>query len=381
MPRVVELTGRKINDSRGEDTLEVSLTLQDGSQGTASVPQGKSTGTHEAVNVAAAQAVNNISQIFNAIKGGDFDQPSLEKKLLELDGSDNKSSLGANSILAVSVAFARASSASQDIPLWDYLRQLYDGRLGEKPPKLYMNMINGGLHADNGLKFQEYLVIPDQDSVSAALQAGKVFYQALSGRFSGAPIGDEGGFAPRFTNDLEPLRIYTETAAQVDGDFEFGVDAAANNIKADSAWFYQQYYQMASQFKIVYLEDPFAEEDFALFSSLKSGLTDELKIVGDDLTTTNLERMRLAQQHDSINGVIIKPNQVGTLGETLEAVRLARDFGWSVFISHRSGETMDDLIADLAWAVMADGAKFGAPSPPERMAKYQRLSVIESTSQ
>lgn len=377
--KISHIEARQIPDSRGEATLETTVVLSDGARGVAAIPQGKSTGSHEAKAVAVPQAISQVPLIFDSLKNDDFDQPGLEKRLLKLDGTADKSHLGANTILAVSVAFAKASSASRGQPLWSYLRQLYNGRLGKEPPKLCMNMINGGLHANNGLRFQEYWAIPKHDSVSDALKTGKEFYQTLATRFSGAPIGDEGGFAPHFADDFEPLQIYKDTAAAMAGDFEFGIDAAASNIQADPDWLYRHYQEMTRQFDISYLEDSFAEEDFERFAKLKAELGPRPILVGDDLTTTNIDRIRLARQHDSINGIIIKPNQIGSLGETLQAIALARDFGWAIIVSHRSGETMDDFIADLAWAVMADGAKFGAPSPPERLVKYERLAKIELT--
>lgn len=380
MSKISELSGRQVNDSRGEATIEVNLTLVDGSRGFATVPQGRSTGSHEAVSIPAAQAVGSIPEILGPIKETEFGQFNLEQKLREMDGTDNKSNLGANTILAISVAFARAVASSQGLQLWEYLRHLYDGKLGEKAPKLYMNMIEGGLHASNNLQIQEYLVIPKQDTVSAALDSGKLFCKSLSERFDSAPIGDEGGFAPQFADDFEPLQVYAETTASIGSGFEFGIDAAGNNIKTDPHQLYQVYQEMAKRFDLSYLEDPFGEESFELFANLKTYFGPRPVLVGDDLTTTNLERMRRAQQASSIGGIIIKPNQIGTLSETLQAIKQAREWGWVVIVSHRSGETMDDFIADIAWAVMADGAKFGAPSPPERMVKYQRLAAIESTN-
>ncbi|OGL34979.1 hypothetical protein A3F65_02215 [Candidatus Saccharibacteria bacterium RIFCSPHIGHO2_12_FULL_47_16b] len=380
MSKIEQLTASLSSDSRRQLTLEVRLVLYDGSQAVASVPQGKSTGQCEAVSLPPAKAVDAISRISNNLKASDFDQASLEQRLLELDGTANKSGLGANTTLGISMAFARASSLSQKLDLWQYLRNLYSGKIGSGRPRLYMNMINGGRHANNDLRFQEYLVTPIQDSLSSSLQAGKNFFEALSNHLTGAPIGDEGGFAPQFKSDLEPLQIYVDVAKTVEGDFEFGIDAAGSNIDNGPNRLYQTYQQMAKQFNISYLEDPFGEDDFQLFAKLKAQLGDKTLIVGDDLTTTNLERMRTAYERDSLSGIIIKPNQIGTVGESLAAIKQAREYGWAVIVSHRSGETMDDFIADLAWAVMADGAKFGAPLPKERLVKYERLVAIESAT-
>lgn len=376
--KISRIEAKQIPDSRSEATLEVSLELSDGSSGTAAMPQGKSTGSHEAVSLAAPQAVADIALIAGKLEGGDFDQHTLERELFELDGTANKSRLGANAILGVSVAFAKAVSSNRHLPLWQYLRQLYDGKLGQAPPKLCMNMIEGGLHAANGLETQEYWLIPRSDSVKTALDLGRHFYQALAERFKDAPIGYEGGFAPKFSDDFKPLQIYSEAAKSMDGDFEFGIDAAASGIKTDTGDLYRRYMQMVEQFGLSYIEDPFGEEDFELFAQLKAEVGTKTVIVGDDLTTTNLARMKLARQHNSVGGIIIKPNQIGSLGETLAAVKLAREFDWQVIVSHRSQETMDDFSADIAWAVMADGVKFGAPAPPERLVKYERLAVIES---
>jgi enolase len=396
--KISSLSGRPILDSRGQWTVEVSLTLQNGVHATASVPQGKSTGATEARALPAAAAVRNINTTIatRIIHKDFFDQAAVDEFLVRLDGTPGKSRLGANAILAISIAFLRATARTKKIPLWKHIRDVYgiwvDPTATTLYPRLFMNVVNGGLHAGNNLHFQEYLIIPRSRTFRESIDIGTAIYHALGmalvrAKGSGASnLGDEGGFAPNFKNDLEPFKMLRAVAKKLklDKKIDFGIDAAATDIKGPSR---QQlnnaYKKLIKEYAPLYIEDPFSENDFknfATFMAANAGtganVKSKLWIAGDDLTTTNTDRMELAKK--SVNAIIIKPNQIGTITETLNAVRLARQYRWAVIVSHRSGETNDDFIADLAYGVAADGFKLGAPARGERVAKYNRLLEIES---
>jgi enolase len=400
--KISSLSARPILDSRGKWTVEVSLTLQNGVRATASVPQGKSTGASEARALPAAAAVRNINTTIatRIIHKDFFDQAAVDEFLVRLDGTSGKSRLGANAILAVSIAFLRASARTKKIPLWKHVRDIYgvwvDPTATALHPRLFMNVVNGGLHAGNNLHFQEYLIIPRARTFRESIDIGTAIYHALGAALvrakgSGASnLGDEGGFAPNFKNDLEPFQMLRAVAKKLklDKKIDFGIDAAATDIKGLSR---QQlnnaYKKLIKEYAPLYIEDPFGENDFKNFAAItatyaadgKGGVSvkSKLWIAGDDLTTTNTDRMELAHAKKSVNAIIIKPNQIGTVTETLNAVRLAREYRWAVVVSHRSGETNDEFIADFAYGVAADGFKLGAPARGERVAKYNRLLEIE----
>jgi enolase len=399
--KISSLNARPILDSRGQWTVEVSLTLQNGIRATASVPQGKSTGTTEARALPAATAVRNINTtIATRIIHKDFiDQAALDEFLVRLDGTKTKSRLGANAILAVGIAFLRATAKTKKVPLWKHIRDVYgrwvDPTAPALHPRLFMNVVNGGLHAGNNLHIQEYLIIPKCRTFKESIDVGAAIYHTLGialvkAKGPGAGnLGDEGGFAPNFKNDLEPLQMIRAAAKKLklDKKIDLGIDAAATDIKGLSR---QQltntYKKLINEYSPLYIEDPFSENDFKHFAAIAAannavgtrGSGAKLWIAGDDLTTTNTERMELAQARNSVNAVIIKPNQIGSVTEALNAVRLAREYRWAVVASHRSGETNDDFIADFAYGVAADGLKLGAPARGERVAKYNRLLEIES---
>lgn len=380
-----------ILDSRGEETIKVKLRLENDLTVSASVPQGKSRGKAEAVCVPAAQAVRNVAEkIEPALRGMNVSsQKAIDDAMLRLDGTPDKSRLGANAILGVSIACARAAALSMGVPLYEYLRRMYDiGNLKMSKPRLYVNLINGGMHAGNNLDFQEYLVIPKtanwKEAVKIAVAMHKVlgaFLMKKSRRFA-VGLGDEGGYAPNFKDNVEPFAALRQIAKKLGltNKIDFGLDAAASNAKIGAAKLFSMYKNLAKKYNLFYLEDPFAENSFKDFAKLNAEIGNRVLITGDDLTTTNPERMLKAQSERSVNAVIIKPNQIGTLTETMEAVRLARKFGWAVIVSHRSGETNDDFVADLACGVGADGFKLGAPARGERIAKYNRLLEMERQS-
>lgn len=386
MSKIAHLSAAVIKDSRGDATIEVTLASDIGHSVKASVPQGKSRGSYEAASIDARFAVKSVEQfIFPAIRGID---PALQEKIDEamcaLDGTPNKSRLGGNAILAVSIGVARLAAAHAGMPLWRYLRNLSGISEGHGFPRLFVNVINGGLHAKNNLDIQEYLVIPRARRIEDAVLFSKKIYGATKTFFETRekgeiPVGDEGGFMPSFKNNEEPFAVLAEVLRRMEAtdEADFGIDAAASNIRMEKGALTSLYERLIGTYGLLYIEDPFTEDDFGSFAELQHRFGAKTKIVGDDLTVTNIERMRRAKKHESVNGVIIKPNQVGTVTEAIRAVRLAREWGWQVVVSHRSGETLDDFIADFACGVGADGFKLGAPKPAERMAKYDRLIAIE----
>jgi len=390
--KTTSLKARKILDSRGEWTLEVMLETKDGIRAVASAPQGKSTGSSEARALAAPQAIRNVNErIAPWMKRKDFkDQISLDVFLCELDGTPSKAKLGANATLPVSVAFARAMAQQKRMPLWKYIRgQAGSGAAAKGPlahPRLFINVVNGGLHAGNDLNFQEYLIIPRCRTIRESIDIGVKVYHALGtelermkGR-NAANLGDEGGFAPNFKNDIEPFQIIGSVARKLHlaHKIDFGMDAAATDIKKISdKKLAATYIKLVRDHRLIYIEDPFNEKDFLAFTALNMHFKGKIWVAGDDLTTTNVRNIKKAHDEESVNAVIIKPNQIGTVTEALAAAELARKYGWAVVASHRSGETDDDFIADFAYGVRADGLKLGAPARGERIAKYNRLLQIE----
>jgi enolase len=385
-------TARPILDSRGEWTIEVCLKLKNGICVSASVPQGKSRGSFEAHYVPPEVAVRNVEKII-APKLKAFDvsrQRDIDSFLIDLDGTPMKSRLGANATLGVSVACLKAGAVIKNLPLWKYVAKL----CGSSPRRsfseggslrLFVNMINGGLHAGNNLRFQEYLVIPKAKTFTESVQIAVKLYQSLKDYFEHSKgkdavnVGDEGGFAPDFKDALEPFAVLTKVAksAGLRGKIDFGLDAAATDAGLSAAKLTETYKAMVRKFNLFYLEDPFGENDFKNFAALRHALPRHVLVAGDDLTVTNLERMETAHDAESVNAVIIKPNQIGTVTESIDAVHKAREWGWAVVVSHRSGETNDDFIADFAVGVRADGFKLGAPARGERVQKYNRLLQIE----
>lgn len=386
--KILNLSARPILDSRGEWTIEVTVELEGGIRSKASVPQGKSKGALEAKFVSPEEAVKNVEEkMAPALIGKDVsDQFGIDKALIKLDGKPDKSKLGANAILGVSMACARTSAASNEVPLWFYLRQLAgEGALKDVRPRLFVNVINGGLHAGNNLNFQEYIVIPKTDDLDESVRLSADFYsnlkEYLAENFapSALNVGDEGGFACNFKDDMEPFRILKKLAdgPKFFGKIDFGMDAAVSGRGLEKNYLLDFYKQALKETDLIYLEDPFSEDEFISFRELLEEFGEKMIIAGDDLTVTNVSIMKKAKKEKSVNGVIIKPNQIGTLTETLEAVKFARDSGWAVIVSHRSGETNDDFAADLAFGVGAEGFKLGAPARGERVAKYNRLLEIE----
>lgn len=409
MTKILTLSAREILDSRNEPTIEVELTTESGT-GVGSVPSGASVGAHEAHELrdgdmsvhngrGVLKALANVNEVIAAaVAGKEFDQQSLDDFLCELDGTPDKSKLGANAILGVSIAFARAAAAEKGMPLYAYLGSLDDRTTFVLPQPLF-NVLNGGKHAKAGIDIQECMLAPTgfasiRERVQAAEACVAQLQQLLEAKGYGTEMGDEGGFAPNLKSNDEALELLVAaiTQAGYDGKIKIALDVAASSFYKDGRYTLKAggtaqtvtkedmlgwYGAIAKKYPVISIEDGFAEDDFDGFASLVGELGGQICIVGDDLTVTNTGRIALVAQKQAANACIIKPNQVGTVSESIEAVRAARSLGWKVFASHRSGETMDTFIADFAVGLSCDYLKAGAPTRPERMAKYARLIEIE----
>jgi enolase len=405
------INARQIIDSRGNPTVEVEVTLQEGETGRAAVPSGASTGEFEAVELrdggqewggkGVGRAVANVNgEVNDALSGFDAtDQAGLDQRLIDLDGTPDKSRLGANAILGVSLAAARAGAALEKRPLYQYLGLLFDRGQADLLPVPMMNVLNGGAHADNSVDFQEFMVVPAGfETFSESLRAGVEVFHALKsilgGKDMATSVGDEGGFAPDLSSNEQALEILVEAigaAGYGPGDdvfialdpatseiFEAGIyDLAHEGRKLDSEGMAAYWSDAADRFPIVSIEDGMDEEDWDGWKHLTERIGDGVQLVGDDLFVTNPERLGRGIELGVGNSILVKVNQIGTLTETFEAVRMAQDAGYTAVISHRSGETEDTTIADLAVATSAGQIKTGAPSRSDRVAKYNRLLRIE----
>ena len=407
MATINRIRGREVVDSRGHPTVEIDVLLSDGATGSAMVPSGASTGSHEAVELrdggprfggrGVLTAVANVDEkIDPALKGrSPFDQHEIDRLLVELDGTPDKSGLGANAILAVSMAVARAAAASEGISLYRYLSQRGSYRL----PVPMFNILNGGRHAPDSTDFQEFMVVPVGAATFAeALRAGSEIYHSLGRlireRKLNSNVGDEGGFAPSLASTKEALEMVLaaiEGAGYKPGEECFiALDVAASELFQDGAYrmpregvvlspleLIEYYADWAGKYPILSIEDGLAEDDWDGWQALTDLLGGSVQLVGDDLYTTNTQRIGKGLELRASNAVLIKPNQIGTLSETQEAVRMTRDAGWGSVMSHRSGETEDSTIADLSVAWDTRQIKSGAPCRSERLAKYNRLLRIE----
>jgi enolase len=410
MAKIESVSALEILDSRGLPTVAAQVTLVDGSTGAASVPSGASTGAHEAVELrdgdkkrylgkGVLNAVSHVNgELAKAVKGLDAGDPAaLDQKMIALDGTPNKGRLGANAILGVSMAAARANAVSQKLPLYVSLRKSYG--LPEDRwlmPTPMLNVINGGKHADSGLDVQEFMLVPTEiASFKEALRAGAEIYQVLKKDLTAmgmtVAVGDEGGFAPKLKTHAEALEVLAKsiTAAGYAGKVRLSLDAAASEFYKDGKYVLEGkprssgeladvYASWAAKYGFASLEDPLAEDDWSGWKEITAKLGDRLRIIGDDLFVTNPERLARGIKEKSANAILIKLNQIGTLTETVTAIRDAQKAGFSAVISHRSGETEDPFIADLAVALNAGAIKTGAPCRSERLAKYNRLLQIEA---
>ncbi len=408
MTEIVDITAREILDSRGNPTVEVDVTLEDGAFGRAAVPSGASTGAHEAVEkrdgdkgryggkgvLSAVGAVNG--ELFDALSGLEAeDQRRLDRLMIELDGTPNKSRLGANAILGVSLATAKAAAASSALPLYKYI----GGVSARVLPTPMMNIINGGAHADNPIDIQEFMILPTgADSFAEALRMGAEIFHSLKGALKAAGhntnVGDEGGFAPNLASAHAALEFIVkagESAGYKAGtDFHLGLDAAATEFfkngryemtgegkSLDQAGMVDYLAGLVSAFPIVTIEDGCAEDDFEGWKLLTDKLGGKIQIVGDDLFVTNPARLADGIKRGLANSILVKVNQIGTLSETLDAVDLAQRSSYTAVMSHRSGETEDSTIADLAVATNCGQIKTGSLSRSDRLAKYNQLLRIE----
>ena len=405
---IAQLYAREVLDSRGNPTLEVEVLLAGGGRGRAIVPSGASTGVHEALELrdgdparyggkGVLRAVAHVQgEIAAAVRGMDAaDQAAIDSKLLEMDGTPNKARLGANAILGVSLAAAHAAAAARGLPLYRYL----GGPTAAILPVPLLNILNGGRHAPGSVDIQEFMVVPaGAGSFREALRAGAEVYHAL-GRLvaqRGFPtaVGDEGGFAPPLQSNQEALELLLaaiEVARYQPGEDVFlALDVAASELYRDGRYLLARegrslsagemidlYEGWCARYPIISIEDGLAEDDWDGWRALAGRLGRRVQLVGDDIFVTSPERLRRGIEEEAANAVLVKPNQIGTLTETLEALALAREAGWGTVISHRSGETEDTTIADLAVGTGAGQIKTGAPARGERTAKYNRLLRIE----
>ena len=408
MAEIVDIQARQILDSRGNPTVEVDVWLEDGACGRAAVPSGASTGAYEAVEKrdgdkqnylgksvhAAVDAVNE--EIFDALSGvSALEQIQIDHDMIALDGTPNKSRFGANAILGVSLAVARAAATSLDLPLWRYLGGVHAHLL----PTPMMNILNGGAHADNALDVQEVMVMPiSAATYTEGLQMGAEIFHALKAELSSkglsTSVGDEGGFAPAINSTDEAIEVVATAVERagykLEQDVVLALDAAATEFLGEEGYFLKGegrtlnseqmvgYWQtLCERYPIASLEDPLGEDDWEAFTSLTQAIGSKVQIVGDDLYVTNPDRLKQGIAQKSGNAILVKVNQIGTLTETLQAISDAKMAGFGVVISHRSGETEDSFIADLAVATNAGQIKTGSLSRSDRMAKYNQLLRIE----
>jgi len=409
MPTILDIRAREILDSRGNPTVEADVTLAGGATGRAAVPSGASTGEHEALELRDGDAdryggkgvqlaVQNIEEKIAPALNGMLatDQVGIDRALIELDGTPNKGKLGANAILAVSMATARAAAEESGMPLFRYL----GGPLARILPVPMMNILNGGAHATNTVDFQEYMIVPiGADNFAEALRMGaEVFHslkKVLVKRKLSTGVGDEGGFAPDLGNDEDALKVVVEAiekAGYAPGtEIAIALDPAASELykgktytfkksgrgTLDSDGMIELYSKWLEEYPIVSIEDGLAEDDWAGWAKLTAAIGDRVQLVGDDIFVTNTERLARGIREDVGNAILIKLNQIGTVTETLEAIELAKASGYQAVISHRSGETEDTFIADLAVGVGAGQIKTGSASRTDRVAKYNQLLRIE----
>ena len=407
--RIDHVQGRQVFDSRGNPTVEADVRLADGSTGRAAVPSGASTGEHEALELrdggdtymgkGVLQAIANINgEISQALAGKDSaDQRSIDDTMIELDGTDGKKRLGANAILGVSMAAARAAAASRGLPLYVHLGSESSSRL----PCPMMNIINGGEHADNNVDVQEFMILPSgAASFTEAMRMGSEIYHHLKTVLSAdglsTAVGDEGGFAPNLGSNEDAVKIIlqaVEAAGYKAGeDVQISLDVAASEFfnketgeyeltgegrKLDADQMIEFYTNLVDNYPIFSIEDPLDENDWEGWQKMTAALGERVRLVGDDLFVTNIKRLQRGIEEKSANAILIKLNQIGSVSETLDAIELARENGFKNLISHRSGETEDSFIADLAVATEAGLIKTGAPCRSDRVAKYNQLLRIE----
>lgn len=409
--KIKRIIAREILDSRGNPTVETTVTLVNGISGKATVPSGASTGTREALELrdggkryagkGVLKAIKNVNEkIAKAVVGMEIDKiQEIDAKMIKLDGTKNKSRLGANAILSVSLACARAGAQNAKMPLYKYLRQVY--KIKEKSfvlPQPIMNILNGGVHADSGLAIQEFMIIPQAKLISEKIRVGAEIFQNLKNILKKqnytTSVGDEGGFAPHLKNNEEAIKIILSAIKQAGykpgKDVFLGMDVAASEFFENNKYNFEKnkkftsdqmivvYEKWLKKYPLILVEDGLSEQDWPGWKILTAKLDDKLILVGDDIFVTNPEIFSKGIEQGIGNAILIKVNQIGSLSETMETIALAKETGYKTVISHRSGETADTFIADLAVAVNADMIKTGSLSRSERVEKYNRLMEIES---
>ncbi len=409
--KIKQIIAREILDSRGNPTVEAKVILENGIIGIAKVPSGASTGSHEALELrdggkryggkGVLKAVKNVNiTIAKKLIGLDVeDLKNLDKIMLELDGTKNKTNLGANAILSVSMASARAGAETKKMPLYRYLRQVYEIKEKEfRLPVPMMNILNGGRHADNGLSIQEFMIIPRHKLMSERVRMGSQIFHALANILSQkgyvTSVGDEGGFAPELLNNERALQVIMEAikyTGWIPGKHVFlGLDVAASEFFRSKKYYFiskkqgwsadkmiDTYKQWVKKYPIILIEDGLSEDDWENWQIFTKEFGNKTTLVGDDLFVTNTERLQMGINKKVANSILIKLNQIGTVSETMAAIVLAKQNNYKVAVSHRSGETSDTFIADLAVAVNSDFIKTGSLSRSERVEKYNRLMEIE----
>jgi enolase len=408
MTIIADITAREILDSRGNPTVEVDVVLESGAAGRAAVPSGASTGEHEAVELRDGEerysgkgvqraVANVIEEIAPALEGEDAsDQIGIDRALIELDGTENKGRLGANALLAVSMAVARAAATEYGQPLYRYL----GGPMARTLPVPLMNIINGGAHATNTIDFQEFMILPvGAETFADGLRMGAEVFHALKkvlvSRKLATGVGDEGGFAPDLPTDEDALKVIMEAIGKAGyepgREIALGLDVASSELYKDGSYHFKKsgagsrsreqmvelYRGWLDVYPIVTIEDGMAENDWEGWKMLTEAIGDRCQLVGDDLFCTNSALLARGIEQQVANAILVKVNQIGTLTETLEAIELARAAGYNAIISHRSGETEDTFIADLAVATQAGQIKTGSASRSDRVAKYNQLLRIE----
>lgn len=413
MSKINQVIAREVLDSRGYPTVECYIALDSGEEVTASVPGGTSTGKHEAIEIrdndpsrmggkGVKKVVANINDIIRPVIVGQDPtrQTACDQLLFNLDGTMNKSKLGANAILAVSTAVCKAGAAAVRMPMFQYLKEKYALITNLHIPTPIFNLINGGAHGAGNLDFQEFHVIPTSNKpFPIALQVGVEMFMALEqvliAKNAIHSVGVEGGFAPNLFTNTDALELLLEamkrTPYAFGQDLFFGLDVAASAFYKGNKYVIRdrqqpmtsnelmEYYKDLNQkYHIFSLEDPFAEDDWEAWTALTTQISDHVVVVGDDLLTTNKERLNRAIKEKACNAILVKPNQIGTISETVEVIKVAKDAKFQIIVSHRSGETNDDFIADFAVGMGADYTKFGAPIRGERVAKYNRLLAIDT---
>ncbi|CAB0499951.1 enolase [Corynebacterium diphtheriae] len=405
MADIIHVFAREILDSRGNPTVEAEVFLDDGSHGVAGVPSGASTGVHEAhelrdggeryLGKGVLNAVNNVNEeIADAIAGAEADdQRLIDQAMIALDGTENKSRLGANAILGVSIAVAKAAAESAGLPLYRYI----GGPNAHVLPVPMMNIVNGGAHADSGVDVQEFMIAPiGAESFSEALRMGAEVYHSLKSVIKSkglsTGLGDEGGFAPSVESTKAALDLIVEAIEKAGfkpgADIALALDVASSEFYKDGKYHFEGgehtaeemakvYEQLIAEYPIVSIEDPLQEDDWEGYTALTAAIGDKVQIVGDDFFVTNPARLKEGIEKKAANALLVKVNQIGTLTETFDAVDLAHRNGYRTMMSHRSGETEDTTIADLAVALGCGQIKTGAPARSERVAKYNQLLRIE----